>query len=225
MGRRIIFPPVETANEDGLVAVGGDFEIDTIITAYKSGIFPWPLSSYPLNLNMPNTWFAPNPRGLLEFKNLHVSTSFKKFLRKEVFEIRFNTSFEEVIENCAAMKRKDQPGTWITPSLKEAYIKLYHAGFAYSAEAWNGDQLVGGLYGVNIGSFFSGESMFTLEDNAGKTALFGLIMRLQDRGVHWLDTQMVTEVVKQFGGKYLPRPTFMKLLGEVDWTKQRSDYL
>src|SRR5690606_2835942 len=100
MPRKIIFPPVETANEDGLVAVGGDFELDTIISAYKNGIFPWPLSSYPLNLNMPNTWFAPDPRGLLEFKNLHVSTSFKKFLKKNIFEIRFNTSFEEVIENC-----------------------------------------------------------------------------------------------------------------------------
>lgn len=220
MPRKIIFPPVETANEDGLVAVGGDFELDTIISAYKNGIFPWPLSSYPLNLNMPNTWFAPDPRGLLEFKNLHVSTSFKKFLKKNIFEIRFNTSFEEVIENCAAMKRKDQPGTWITPALKEAYIKLYHAGFAYSAEAWREGELVGGLYGVNIGTFFSGESMFTHEDNAGKTALYGLIQSLQEKQICWLDTQMVTEVVKQFGGKYTSRSHFMKLLKAVDWTKE-----
>lgn len=224
MGRKIVFPSVETANEDGLVAVGGDFELDTILTAYRNGIFPWPISSYPLNLNMPNTWFAPDPRGILKFKNLHVSTSFKKFLKKKSFEVRFNTSFEEVIENCALMKRKDQPGTWITPALKEAYIKLFHAGFAYSAETWIEDQLVGGLYGVSIGSFFSGESMFTKEDNAGKTALYGLITLLQDKGIEWLDTQMVTEVVKQFGGKYVPRPVFMKLLGEVDWTKQRSDF-
>lgn len=222
--RRIVFPPVESANEDGLVAVGGDFEVDTILTAYRQGIFPWPLSSYPLNANLPNTWFSPDPRGMLRFKNLHVSTSFKKFLKKSPFTIKFNTAFEKVIENCSSMKRKDQPGTWITPPLMEAYIKLFHEGFAYSAEAWNGDELVGGLYGVTIGDFFSGESMFTLQDNAGKQAFYGLIQLLESKNVKWIDTQMVTEVVKQFGGKYVARPTFMKLLEESDWTKQRSDF-
>lgn len=220
--RKIVFPPVETANEDGLVAVGGDLEVDTLLEAYRRGIFPWPLSTYPLNVDLPNTWFSPDPRGILEFKNLHVSKSFVKFLKKSPFTVTFNKAFPDVITNCAKMPRKDQPGTWITPEIINAYINLFEAGHAYSVEVWNGKALVGGIYGVVMGTFVSGESMFTLEDNAGKEALYALVHQLHERGIEWLDTQMVTDVVKQFGGRYYPRQIFMKKLESVDWDVSRE---
>lgn len=223
MRRKIVFPPVERASEDGLVAVGGDLELDTLLEAYQKGIFPWPLSTYPLNVDLPNTWFSPDPRGMLEFKRLHVPRSFIKFLKKSPFHVTFNKAFSDVIENCAKTPRKDQPGTWITPEIINAYTNMFETGYAYSVEVWNEKKLVGGMYGVIIGDFISGESMFTLEDNAGKEALYTLVHHLQEKGITWLDTQMVTEVVKQFGGKYVPRPVFLKKLQEVDWTKKRSE--
>lgn len=223
MNRKILFPPVETANEDGLVAVGGDLEVDTLLEAYKRGIFPWPLSTYPLNVDLPNTWFSPDPRGLLVFENLHVSKSFVKFLKKTPFTVTFNKAFPDVISQCARMPRKDQPGTWITPEIIAAYNKLFDVGHAYSVEVWNEEKLVGGIYGVIIGNFVSGESMFTLEDNAGKEALYALIHHLKDKGIGWLDTQMVTEVVKQFGGRYYPRPIFLKRLSIINWSIPREE--
>ena len=223
MKRKIVFPPVETASEDGLVAVGGDFEVDTLKAAYKQGIFPWPLSSYPANVNLPHTWFAPNPRGILEIEKLHVSKSFVKFLKKVPFTVTFNQAFNEVIRSCSTAVRKDQPGTWITPDIITGYNNLFDEGFAYSVEVWNGADLVGGLYGVSLGDFISGESMFTLEDNAGKVGLYTLLMHLDSKGIGWMDTQMVTEVVRQFGGRYISRPGFMTLLEHVDWTRKRSD--
>lgn len=223
MRRKIVFPPVETASDDGLVAVGGDLELDTLLEAYQRGIFPWPLSTYPLNVNLPNTWFSPDPRGMLEFKNLHVPKSFIKFLKKSPFNVTFNQAFPHVIESCASIPRKDQPGTWITPGIIEAYTRLFENGLAYSVEVWNNDLLVGGMYGVVMGEFISGESMFTHEDNAGKEALYTLVHHLQDKGINWIDTQMVTEVVKQFGGKYVPRPVFLSKLQEVNWTKKREE--
>src|SRR5690606_29006457 len=116
--------------------------------------------------------------------------------------------FADVIVSCAKVLRKDQPGTWITPEIINAYINMFEAGYAYSVEVWQNEDLVGGMYGVIIGEFVSGESMFTVEPNAGKTALYTLVHHLQEKGLTWIDTQMVTEVVKQFGGKYYPRPVF-----------------
>jgi leucyl/phenylalanyl-tRNA---protein transferase len=223
MSRKIVFPEVETASEDGLVAVGGDLEIDTLLAAYQKGIFPWPLSSYPLNVNLPHTWFSPNPRGVLEFKNIHVSRSLIKFLKKTPFRVTFNQAFDQVINRCAKAPRSDQPGTWITPDIIQAYHQFFQAGFAYSVEVWEEEQLVGGLYGVSLGNFFSGESMFTVKDNAGKQGLYTLLMQVESKGISWIDTQMVTEVVKQFGGKYIPRPVFLGLLQQVDWTRKREE--
>lgn len=223
MRRKIVFPPVETASEDGLVAVGGDLELDTLLEAYHKGIFPWPLSTYPLNVDLPNTWFSPNPRGMLEFKNLHIPRSFVKFLKKSPFEVTFNQAFPDVIVSCSKIPRKDQPGTWITPEIINAYINMFEAGYAYSTEVWQEERLVGGMYGVVMGEFVSGESMFTIEPNAGKTALYTLVHHLQEKGLTWIDTQMVTEVVKQFGGKYYPRPVFLKKLEELDWTRNRDE--
>jgi leucyl/phenylalanyl-tRNA--protein transferase len=223
MKRQIVFPPVDTASDDGLVAVGGDLEVDTLLTAYRQGIFPWPVSSYPKNADYPHTWFSPDPRGILEFSNIHVSRSFIKFLKRSHFTVTFNEAFEQVILNCAKMPRKDQPGTWITPDIIESYKKLFDEDYAYSVEVWNGRKLVGGLYGVVMGDFVSGESMFTIEDNAAKQGFYALLMHLQDRGISWVDTQMVTEVVRQFGGEYIPRPDFLSKLTKVDWTKKKSE--
>jgi leucyl/phenylalanyl-tRNA--protein transferase len=223
MRRKIVFPPVDTATEEGLVAVGGDLEVDTLLEAYHQGIFPWPVSTYPFNADYPHTWFSPNPRGILDFSHIHVSRSFIKFLKHSPYTVTFNQAFSDVISNCAKMPRKDQPGTWITPDIINAYKKLFEADRAYSVEVWDNKRLVGGLYGVVMGNFLSGESMFMIEDNASKQGFYALLMHLQNLGITWLDTQMVTEVVRQFGGEYIPRPVFLDRLKQVDWTKKKSE--
>ena len=222
MKRKIVFPPVDTANEDGLVAVGGDLEVDTLVEAYRHGIFPWPLSTWPANRELPHTWFSPDPRGVLFFDNLHVSRSFVKFLKKTPYTVTFNQAFTQVIHNCAKMVRKDQPGTWITPGIMRAYEKLFQQDLAYSVEVWDGERIVGGLYGVVMGDFISGESMFTIEDNAAKQGFYTLLSHLESKGISWIDTQMVTPVVEQFGGIYISRPDFLRELNEVDWTREKK---
>jgi leucyl/phenylalanyl-tRNA---protein transferase len=223
MKRKVVFPPIESANEDGLVAVGGDLELDTILEAYQRGIFPWPISTYPLNANLPNTWFSPDPRGVIDFSELHLSRSFVKFLKKKPYQVTFNQDFKTIIRQCAQAQRKNQPGTWITPQIIHAYEEMFNAGYAYSVEVWHDQNLVGGLYGVIIGSFISGESMFNLENNASKQGLYELIKHLKSKGLSWIDTQMVTEIVRQFGGGYIPRTQFVQRLKQVDWTRERSE--
>lgn len=220
MKRTIVFPPIEEATEDGLVAVGGDLEVDTLVTAYRQGIFPWPVS-----VELPLAWFSPDPRGVLFFEELHVSRSFEKFLRKSPYRVTFNERMKEVILECARARRKDQPGTWITPDIIHGYEKLFQAGLAYSVEVWKEDLLVGGLYGVSMGDFFSGESMFMKEDNASMLALWTLCQRLKDRGIKFLDTQMVTTVVEQFGGRYVPREDFFNLIRNLNWDRPRGEIL
>jgi leucyl/phenylalanyl-tRNA---protein transferase len=210
--RRIVFPSVETADDDGLVAIGGDLAADTLVEAYRQGIFPWPIS-----VDLPLAWFSPDPRGILFVEDLHLSGSFKKFLRHHPYRITSNTAFDQVIKACAVTPRKGQPGTWITPGIVQGYQNLHRSGLAYSIEVWEEEELVAGLYGVSMGAFFSGESMFTRRTNASKLALYYLLQKLGDADIGWLDTQMVTSVVEQFGGGYIPRTDFLELLGSVDW--------
>ncbi len=205
--RKIVFPPISDASEDGLVAIGGDLETDTLIEAYKQGIFPWPLS-----VDFPLAWFSPDPRGVLEFSEIYLSRSLQKVMKKELFDFRYNQSFLDIIKLCAVVPRKDQPTTWITPQIIEGYHKLHLAGHAWSVGAWQGQRLVGGVYGVKLGNFRSGESMFTLEDNAGKLCLLYAIEIFEAEGIEWLDTQMVTPVVENLGGEYIPRDEFIKKL-------------
>lgn len=201
------FPPVDSADEHGLVALGGDLELDSLLLAYSQGIFPWPISEeYPL------AWFSPDPRGILAFDKLHLSKSFRKFLKHNPYEIKFNTNFEAVIMNCARVLRADQSSTWITDEIINAYIELHKNGFAYSVETYLEDRLVGGVYGVCINRFYSGESMFHLEDNASKVALVSLMYMLKQRDIGWIDTQMVTPVVKALGGLEIERDMFLKML-------------
>lgn len=205
----IEFPPVEDADEDGLLAVGGDLNIPTLLMAYSNGIFPWPVSEdYPL------AWFSPDPRGILFYENLKISKSLKKLQKKEPFSFSFNQNFKEVILNCSKIKnRKNQTSTWITNDIIHTYLDLYHSGYAYSVEAKNSKgEIVGGIYGVNIGKYFSGESMFFKESNASKLALIYLMEFLHNKDIHWLDTQMVTPVVETLGGTTLPRKKFIVLL-------------
>ncbi len=203
----IEFPPVENSDEHGLVALGGDLELESLLLAYSKGIFPWPINEeYPL------AWFSPDPRGILAYDKLRLSKSFRKFLRKNPYEVKFNCNFEAVILNCAKAKRSDQNSTWITQEIVDAYIELHKQGYAYSIETYLEDRLVGGVYGVCINRFYSGESMFHLEDNASKVALVSLMYMLKQRDILWIDTQMITPVVESMGGVEIPRETFLKIL-------------
>ena len=201
------FPSVDHADEHGLLALGGDLELESLLLAYSRGIFPWPISQeYPL------AWFSPDPRGILVFDKLHLSKSLKKFLKKNPYEIRFNTNFEAVIMNCAKVSRADNQGTWITEDIINGYINLHRNGFAYSVETYQEETLVGGVYGVCINRFYSGESMFHKADNASKVALIALLYQLKQKDIGWLDTQMVTPVVESLGGLEIPRATYLKML-------------
>ncbi len=215
MKRKIVFPPIEDADEDGLVAVGGDLEVDTLVTAYRQGIFPWPIS-----VELPLAWFSPDPRGVIFIDETHVPKSFEKFLKKNPFRVTFNQRMKDVILECARAQRKNQPGTWITPDIIKGYEKLHRENLAYSVEVWREDELAGGLYGVTMGEFCSGESMFMKEDNASKFALWTLLMHLKSKGIRFLDTQMVTNVVEQFGGKYIARTEFLDMLEELNWDRK-----
>lgn len=201
------FPPVDQADEHGLLALGGDLELESLLLAYSRGIFPWPISDeYPL------AWFSPNPRGIIAFDKLHISKSLKKFLRKNPYEIRFNTNFEAVIMNCAKVPRADNNGTWITEDIINGYINLHKNGYAYSVETYLEDVLVGGIYGVCINRFYSGESMFHTADNASKVALVALLYQLKQKNIGWLDTQMVTPVIESLGGLAIQREIYLKML-------------
>lgn len=203
----VSFPPVDSADEHGLLALGGDLEVDSLLLAYTQGIFPWPINEeYPL------AWFSPDPRGILAFGNLHLSKSFRKFLRKNPFEVRFNTNFEAVIRQCALVHKKSDQGTWITEDIINAYIELHKEGYAYSCETYEDDELVGGVYGVCINRFYSGESMFYTKENASKVALVSLLYKLEQMDIHWIDTQMVTPVVASLGGVEVPREKYLKML-------------
>lgn len=200
------FPPVEGSDPEGPLAIGGDFSPESLTLAYSQGIFPWPISKeYPL------AWFSPDPRGIISFDDLHISRSLKKTLKQDKFRVSFNQRFEEVIKNCQKIKRIGQKDTWITEEIITGYLELFKRGLAYSIEVYNQrDKLVGGIYGVSMGHYYSGESMFHKETDASKVALVSLIKILQKKGVTWLDTQMVTSVVKNLGGKEVPRSEFIK---------------
>lgn len=195
------FPDVNHASKDGLVAIGGGLSTDWLLTAYKSGIFPWS--------GRPVTWWSPDPRAILPFENLHISRSLGKFLKKNPFRISINKAFERVMRECGERRKG---GTWITEDLIVAYTNLHKIGNAHSLECWSGDELVGGIYGVSIGGYFSAESMFHRVDNASKVALVKLVERLKERGFELLDIQMLTPITERMGGTAIPRADFLKKL-------------
>lgn len=207
----IAFPPVEEADENGLLAFGGDLEVASLQLAYSNGIFPWPISS-----NYPLAWFSPDPRGILHFDDLHVSRSLKKAIRAKPWQVTFNQRFNDVIYHCAQFHSANphQQGTWITQDIIDAYVQFHRAGHAYSVEVWLEQELVGGLYGVRIGQAVSGESMFHYESNASKIAVLALMKYLSLNQIHWLDTQMVTPVMATLGAKEIDRADFLELLSK-----------
>ncbi|MGE0762673.1 MAG: leucyl/phenylalanyl-tRNA--protein transferase [Bdellovibrionales bacterium] len=205
---RRFFPDPRLSLTDGLVMVGGALSLENLLEAYSFGIFPWPQEGLPV------LWFSPERRGILEFKSLHWSKSFQKFLRQTKWRITANQNFVEVIRACAQAPRPGQSGTWITPDIEKAYLEFHRAGYAHSIECWQQDQLVGGLYGVYVANLFAGESMFYRKDNASKYCLWWLVERLKAQGHQWMDTQMVTEGLKSLGGRYIPRAQFLRRLEE-----------
>ena len=201
------FPDPRKADDDGLVAYGGDLNPQRVISAYAQGIFPWPYDA-----KTPLLWFSPDPRMVLRPDELHVSKSLQKTIARQSFELRLDTAFADVIRHCATVRRPRQRGTWITDEMIRAYITLHEMGFAHSAEAWHEGKLVGGIYGVSLGAAFFGESMFTREPNASKVAFVHLVRRLQAWDFHFLDCQIYTEHLARFGATPWPRTRFLKAL-------------
>lgn len=199
------FPDARTAVKSGphagLVAIGGDLSVSRLLLAYRNGLFPWTAD--------PVTWWSPNPRGIFELDQFHVSRSLARTLRKGGFEVTFNCAFAQVITACSETRR---PGGWISPEFIAAYTTLHEAGHAHSVECWQAGKLVGGVYGVAVGGMFAGESMFHRVSDASKVALYHLTTRLRERGFTLFDTQMVTPATQQLGAKEISRAAYLRRL-------------
>jgi len=203
LDHRLAFPSPLRANADGLVGIGGDLSVPRLLLAYRNGIFPW--------TDKPITWWSPDPRAIFELDQFHVSHSLAKIIRKGVFQITIDRAFSDVMKGCAA----PGPGrrtTWITREFHKAYTQLHEQGHAHSLECWQDDKLVGGIYGVAIGGFFAGESMFHCVSNASKIALYHLIEHLRQRHFALFDIQMLTSVTASLGAIQIPRAQYLKRL-------------
>lgn len=199
------FPDPRKALDD-VVAIGDDLRPETLIDAYSHGIFPWPVEDYPL------PWFSPRRRAVLLFDDIHLSRSLKAAVRKGPFRFTIDRDFRGVIAGCSSVPRPGQNGTWIFPEIIEAYCALHRLGHAHSVEAWEGEELVGGIYGVDAGGAFGGESMFYRRPNASKLALLHLVSHLRSRGLEWMDIQVMTPHMKALGGREIARGRFLDLL-------------
>lgn len=202
------FPPVEAANEDGLLAMGGDVGVERLLLAYRQGIFPWYEGEVPL-------WWSPDPRFVLFPEQLRISKSMQGIINKKVFDFTTNKAFSDVILNCKELQRKGQSGTWITDELKDAFLQLHTLGYAQSAEAWENGELVGGLYGIRMQNLFFGESMFAKTSNASKFAFIRYVQQLQTEGVELIDCQVYTSHLGSLGAKMIPRKDFLQYLNQL----------
>ncbi|MGI9165871.1 MAG: leucyl/phenylalanyl-tRNA--protein transferase [Pyrinomonadaceae bacterium] len=191
---------------DGIVALGGSLDTTNLVRAYRRGIFPWPVNDYLL------PWCCPGERAILEVKELHIPRSLAKVKRQMPFHFTIDQAFPEVIDACATVKRNGESGTWITRQMMRAYCELHEQGHAHSVEAWEGEALVGGLYGVDSGGAFSGESMFFYRANASKLAFLYLIEYLEEKGLDWIDIQMMTPHMEALGAKSITRSEFLQKL-------------
>jgi leucyl/phenylalanyl-tRNA--protein transferase len=200
---QIIFPAPQLAEEDGLLAVGGDLSPERLMLAYRNGIFPWYSAETPI------LWYSPHRRFVLFPGKIKISKSMRRVLRSGKFAVTRNRAFPEVIKACATSPRKDQPGTWITSEMQDAYIRLHRLGYAHSVAVWQGERLVGGLYGVETGRVFCGESMFSKVSNASKAALIWLT---QNSDFEIIDCQIESEHLSSLGAETISREEFLKYL-------------
>ncbi|MEO8428952.1 MAG: leucyl/phenylalanyl-tRNA--protein transferase [Verrucomicrobiota bacterium] len=204
---RLWFPNPRTAAATGpypgLVAIGGDLSVPRLLLAYRSGIFPW--------TDDPITWWSPDPRAIFELDQFHVPRSLARVIRKGVFQITRDRAFRKVMEACAA-PAPGRRSTWISPQFLEAYTRVHEEGHAHSVECWQGEKLAGGVYGLSIGGFFAGESMFHRVNDASKVALYFLVQHLRDRGFVLIDIQMVTPITRQLGAITISRDDYLRRL-------------
>ena len=209
LGDELYFPPLSQTHPTGIVAFGGDLSLPRLELAYRSGIFPWFEDGEPI------TWYSPAERMVLFFEDLKVSKSLKKIIDRKVFEVTFNKAFREVITNCQEVKRSGQLGTWITDDMIHAYCKLHDAGMAQSVEVWENGELVGGLYGIDLGHIFCGESMFSLRSNASKVAFVYLVEKLKQENYLLLDCQVFNPHLESLGAVEIDRDDFLMILNSA----------
>lgn len=202
----LYFPPATETSPEGIIAVGGDLSPERLILAYQNGIFPW------YDSDEPKLWWCPEERMVLFFENLRITKSMRKILIKKEFQVTFNTAFRDVISNCQKTPRKEQNGTWISDEIVEAYCKLHDLGHAKSVEVWQNNELVGGLYGIDLGDVFCGESMFSKVPNASKVAFVKLIEYLKQNNYKLLDCQVHNDHLEKLGAFEISRDAFMMIL-------------
>jgi len=207
--REPFFPDPEMSEPDGLLAVGGDLSVERLVAAYAAGIFPW------YSEDMPILWWSPDPRLVLFPEEIHLSRRLRRTMRSGRYAVRADTAFEHVIRRCSAKPRPGQDGTWITPDMIEAYVRLHRRGLAHSIEAWEGNELAGGLYGVSLGAAFFGESMYTDRPDASKVAFATLVEWLALRRFDLVDCQVATAYLQGFGARDVPRREFLGRLARA----------
>jgi leucyl/phenylalanyl-tRNA--protein transferase len=204
--KELYFPPVEEASYEGILAIGGDLSVKRLLLAYENGIFPW------YNENEPILWWSPSERMVVNPNDYKASKSLRNIINRNIFEVTINKDFEAVIKNCQKIDRKEQDGTWISNEIIKSYTKLHQLGKAMSFEVWQNGELVGGLYGVDLGHVFCGESMFSKISNASKVAFVKLIDYLKQNNYKLLDCQVHNDHLEKLGAFEISRATFMKIL-------------
>ncbi len=214
LSKQLSFPPPHLAIKEGLLAIGGDLSVERLLLAYRSGIFPWYSQGEPI------LWWSPNPRLVLYPQELRISRSLRKVIKRKIFQVTFDQSFDDVIQACAEAKRTYGDGTWITDEMKDAYCDLHRHGHAHSVEAWQDNKMVGGLYGISIGRAFFGESMFSKVSNASKVAFVTFVETLKRLRFDLIDCQVKTDHLIRFGAREIPRKSFLE---QVEKAVSRSN--
>lgn len=206
LSKELAFPNPSYAEEEGILAVGGDLSVERLLLAYANGIFPWFTEGSKI------LWWSPDPRMVLFPENFKISNSLKQLIKSKRYSISYDKDFKSVIKHCANVEREGQDSTWITKQMQKAYIKMHKAGFAHSVETWLDGELVGGLYGVSLGRVFFGESMFHHQRDASKFAFYHLVQLLKNWEFDFIDAQQDTEHLKSLGANCLPRDEFLEML-------------
>lgn len=218
LSKELYFPPVEEASYEGVLAIGGDLSVERLLLAYRKGVFPW------FNEDEPILWWAPPERMVVAPSIYKVSKSIRNLINQNKFRVTFNQNFSEVIRGCQQIDRPGQDGTWLSDDFIDSYTKLYEMGIAKSVEVWQGDELVGGLYGIDLGHIFCGESMFSRVSNASKIAFVTLIKHLNENKYKLLDCQVHNDHLEKLGAIEISRDTFMKVLSSEEINFASSNF-